>query len=538
MITNNVSSILEEKVKLEVECIDRMYLNGYVPMLQTGGGVSYYLRNHLGHAIASSVLMAPISRRFVEDIERFCSREAVDLIRFEKGQRKEDIAKEYLKRCPFHDGVLFVGKAQEKVSVWRTSKRINPDTGQRYPWLVRGNALPNQYYFYLTDEDFGPLFIKFSSYFPYSVKVCLNGHEYAKRQLDKEGLGYEALDNGILSCESPGRLQEICDGLSAEKIDGVVRKWFSRLPHPFTANDRAAGYRYNLSVLQAEFSLTQVFDRPQTGRQFFEEIIRENLDLGRPDHVQLIFSRRVTKRTPGRFRTRVITQGVVPSLHIQYKNSKIKQYHKEGRALRTETTINNTYDFAVGRLLKNLPALQEVGFAANRRLLDVQRLSHDCSIGEESFLSLTGPVTVDGQRASALKIGDERAMALLSALCLFSILPMGFQNRDLRERIAQLLGQDPNTYTPGRMTYDLRRLRLHGFIERIPHSNSYHVTQDGMRISLFITKLYARLFRPGLSAVMEGRRKTSQETARPPTHRRDLAKLETAMDQFVQAAGL
>src|SRR6516164_4360946 len=151
-----------------------------------------------------------------------------------------------------------------------------------------------------------------------------------------------------------------------------MRKWLARLPHPYTAADRQAGYRYELSILQAEFSLTQVLDRPLTGRVFFDQVIRENLDLGRPDQVQLIFGRRVSKRTPGRFRTRVLTEGVTPTLHVDYKKSRIKQYHKEGRALRTETTINDTRDFDIGKRLKNLSALREVGFQANRRLLNVQ----------------------------------------------------------------------------------------------------------------------------------------------------------------------
>ena len=104
-------------------------------------------------------------------------------------------------------------------------------------------------------------------------------------------------------------------------------------------------------MLQAEFALTQVFDRPLSGRYVFEELIRENLDLGRPDRVSLIFNRRVTKRTPSRFNTRVITEGVMPSLHVSYKNSKIKQYFKEDKALRTEMTINNARDFAIGKKL-------------------------------------------------------------------------------------------------------------------------------------------------------------------------------------------
>jgi len=170
---------------------------------------------------------------------------------------------------------------------------------------------------------------------------------------------------------------------------------FASCRTPFTGKDRQAGYRYQISILQAEFSLTQVLDRPVTGRIFFEEVIRENLDIGRPSQVQLIFDRRITRRTPGKFRTRIITDGVVPSLHVDYKNSRIKQYHKEGRALRTETTINNTRDFGIGKLLKNLPALRQVGFHANRRLLDVQTVSHDCSIGEDAFAQVVRELSVE-----------------------------------------------------------------------------------------------------------------------------------------------
>jgi len=213
--------------------------------------------------------------------------------------------------------------------VFRTERRRNEQTGATYPWLVRSTAMVNHFYAYCRDQDFDPFLLKFCTYFPYNAKLCLNGHEYVKRQVGKRGISYEALDNGILSCAEPTRAQALCDGLSAEKIDGLLRKWFRKLPHPFTAKDGQAGYRYQISILQAEFSLTQVLDRPVTGRTFFEEVIGENLDIGRPSQVQLIFDRRVSRRTPGKFRTRVITGGGVPSLHVDYKNSRVKQYHNQ-----------------------------------------------------------------------------------------------------------------------------------------------------------------------------------------------------------------
>jgi hypothetical protein len=213
----------------------------------------------------------------------------------------------------------------------------------------------------------------------------------------------------------------------------------------------------------------------------------------------LIFDRRVIRSTPGSFRTRVITEGVVPSLHFDYKRSRIKQYHKEGRALRTETTINDTYDFEIGRRLQNLPALRKVGFSANRRLLDVQRISHDCTIGQDAFEQIHRPAQVDGQRVAALRFGDPRVLALLSAIVLFRLLPRGFSNQDLRQYVAQLLGLPPGQFTQGKMTYDLRRLRLHGLIERIPHSHRYQVTEFGFRAALTITRAYNRLLRPALA---------------------------------------
>jgi len=283
MIRKSVAEILDQHVTFELEAIDRMYLNGYVPSLQTGGGVVYFMKQHLGARVPSTTLVAPMRERFVAAMERFAETEGVDLVTFEKGQRKEAVAQAYLAAFTGEEGVLFIGTAQEKASVFRTEKRRNADDGSTYPWIYRSTTPVNHYYLYLLDRDFGPLFIKFCSYFPYAVKVCLNGHEWLKRQLSQRGIPYEALDNGIRSSADAARVQRIADTLDAAKIDAVFRKWLRRLPHPFTATHRAAGYRYQLSILQAEFALTQVLDRPHTGRGFFEEVMRENLDLGRPD---------------------------------------------------------------------------------------------------------------------------------------------------------------------------------------------------------------------------------------------------------------
>jgi hypothetical protein len=325
------------------------------------------------------------------------------------------VAHEFLADFEGEEGVLFIGRAQERTAVFRTEKRRNAVTGMTYPWIVRSTAMVNHFYVYAVDNDFGPFFIKFASYFPYNAKLCVNGNEWAKRQAAKAGVGFEALDNGFAACDDPARLQRICARLGPVQIDRLLRKWLARLPHPFTPADRRAGYRYDVSVLQAEFSLTQMLDRPLSGRVFFEEVVRENIDIGRPDRVSLVFDRRLISRgrrpTPTRFRTRVFTEGVTPSLHVEYKSSRVKQYHKEGRAIRTETTINDSRDFGIGKRLCNLPALREVGFSTNRRLLAAEHIDHDPIIGEDVFNSVAHPALIAGQRVASLRFGDPRVHA-------------------------------------------------------------------------------------------------------------------------------
>jgi hypothetical protein len=504
MIEQTVGELLEEKVTLDIEGIDRLYLNLYQPMLQTGAGVAAFFKQHRGAKVASTALMGPMSHAFVKAIRDFAKREGVEIVSFAKGERKDEVTKQRLQGFGRSEGVLYIGKAQEKFASFRVTKKLSEGTGKPFPWLSRGTVLCNHYYFYLVDEDFGPLFIKFASYFPYTARVCLNGHEYAKRQLAKEGIAFEALDNGVLSCADPTRLQQVLEELTVAKIQTMVDKWLARLPDPFTAQDHAAGFNPQLSILQAEFARTQVFDRPLSGRHFFEEVIRENIDLGRPSNVSLIFQRRITKRTPGTFRSRVITQGVIPSLHVSCKSTKIKQYFKEERALRTETTINNTRDFGIGRLLHNLPALRAIGFAANRRVLEVETISQDCALADGVFDQVTQPQRVEGQRVPGLRFDDGRVLALLQVLCLFLVLPEGFRNATMRQWMAQALGVDAETYAAGRMTYDLRRLRLHRLIERIPHTHRYRVTNLGIRVALFFTKVHSRILRPGLSQLFDG----------------------------------
>ena len=522
-VARSVGDVLVEHVQFEMECIDRMYLNVYVPGLQYAPGLVAYVHRQLGLPVASTAPLARITEAFSAAVHRFADDNALPWVNFAKGQRKDDVMHEHLARFTAEEGVLFVGRAQEKASLFRTEKRRDAH-GDTYPWIIKTTGLVNQFYFYCLDADFGPFFLKFCSYFPYNAKLCLNGNEWAKRQAAKAGIGFTALDNGFAAVDGVDRLQAICDRLGEDQIETLLGKWLARLPHPFSPADRAAGYRYDISILQAEFSLTQMLDKPVSGRMFFEQVIRDNLDIGRPDQVALVFDRKLIRRgpraTPGPFRTRVITEGVTPSLYVDYKHTRIKQYHKEGRALRTETTINDTRDFGIGKRLTNLPALREIGFCANRRLLHVQRLGHDPITGTDALHTITDPVTTaTGANVPGLRLADRRSHALLSALLVFRCQPNGFANKDLRAYTAELRGLDPNTVTAGQTTYDLRRLKHRGLVTRIPGTHRYHVTDHGLDTAKFLTTVHDRILPTGLAELAISQPNPSRLRAAATTYR-------------------
>ena len=329
-LPRTAAQVLSGHVRLEVRCIDRVLLTFRQPRLQYGQGIHGFFCHHRGNQFVSSALMRPMTERFAADIRHYIDARGLDLVRFAKGQSKDEVARSYLAG---HDGgeqILFAGVAQEKTRVWRTRQRRDPVTGKRYPWLCQEQAMVNHWYFYGFDADFGPFYVKFCGYFPYTGQIYLNGHEYAKRQCLKAGIGFTALDNAFSSADDPAAVQRICDGLTDQKIYRFAGKWLARLPQPFTRADEDADYRWQLSVKQVEFSTTMALDRPVTGRIFFEQLIRDNLDIGRPDKVNIVFSRTIRRRgkfqTPGTFRTQVITNGACPYLYLFYKKTQVKQY--------------------------------------------------------------------------------------------------------------------------------------------------------------------------------------------------------------------
>ena len=498
------ATLLRDHITLKCRSIDRIFLQAYVPKLQSVGMVCRFLCWQRKFKIPSSAAFGKIGVAYVKAIHKYAEKHEIPVMHFKKKDNKEKIARPYIEAAAREgkEGVVLIGIAQEKASVWRSWPRKGHEN-KPHPHMDWGREMAyiNHFYIYLWDSEWGGAFWKTNAYAPFPIWIWLNGHEWAKRQLEKAGISYEALDNGFRSCEDPVALQKICDRLGPGAMKSFFWRWITRLPCPFTEADFRAGYLYDLAFRQFEVSDTCVFDRPQAGRMWFEGVIRDHLDIGRPHQVAIIFNRRITRCTPGTFRSRVLTEGVDPTLCCYYKSSRIKQYFKEGRALRTETVICNTDDFEIGRRVcaENWHALRAVGESANRRLCDAEAADAQPAPDVATFDRVTRPSTTDdGLYAAGLHFGDPRIMAVLAALVSFCHLIVGFRNHQLVERVRALLQA---SYTCRQATYDLRRLKRKGLIVKVPHSHRYQLSSQGRKIAVLFTKAFGRVLAPGLTAL-------------------------------------
>jgi hypothetical protein len=499
-----VNEVLGGHVALDIECLDRVYLNAYVPILQSSGQVVAFMTQYLDLPIPSPALLEKISQRFRRSVVSFAEANDIPWVKFAKDVRKADVMAPYLRQAAAEgrSRVAAIGVAQEFQRVWTAYRRETSTAAPQFTF-AKADRRVTCYYFYLWDENFGPSFIKVCAYFPYPAKIWINGHEWAKRQASKAGIAFTELSNGFASCEDPAALQAICDRLQPGTIEVFAQRWLHRLPMPFGRADQRAGYWWEISMRQVEVSRTLVFDAPRRARAFFEALIADNLDIGRPANVEIIFRRHIRRDTPGVFRTTIDrpvigpdTGGVV--LNVFYKHSRIKQYLKDGRAMRIETVINAPRDLGCNARLPNLAELQDKARACNHRILEAERAGQGTVLASPAFERIAHPsVTADGRRTPALRFGDPRVQALAGALCQTLLAATGITNKSLRALMTGLLH---TPYSPGQMTYDLRRLRLAGLIRRIEHTNRYILTSDGAKVAIFYTKLHNRLLRPLLAA--------------------------------------
>jgi hypothetical protein len=490
-----LADIVAGHVSLEVEGFDRIYLNGWVPALQTSGQVAGWL-HWRGFPVASPAALGRNKELFVQAVRRYAGSNKIPWITFSKGDRKIDVIRPYLEAAE-RDGiskVVAVGEAREFQWVFDATKKTGPDGGTWFRFW-RTERLVTCYYFYIWDERAGPGFIKICTYAPYPVKVWLNGHEIARRKALAEGIDVTPLANGFASASDPDRLQELCDTIQAGTLQVFFDRWMARIPVPLTAADREHGCWWQLSMRQVEVSRTLVFDDPRRVRAVFEELLAGNMDLGRPENTQIIFASKMTR--PGRWEsaTRLLNRPDQVTVNLSFKHSRIKIYLKEDRALRVETVINDPGDLGCNRSLEHLDELSAKARACNARLMDAVIAGQGNGILANPVFERIARPSADaaGRRVPAMRFGNPRVQALAGCLAVWEMAVTGITNKSLRAWMTGMLG---TPYTMNQASYDLARLRGNGLIQRVSRTNTYRLTPDGITFALVYSRVHDKVLIP------------------------------------------
>jgi len=532
---NPIAECCADAVAFSYRSMDRLVLNAYIPTLQTPAAMAVFFRQVQRKPILAGKVFKDLTDRFVADVMHFAEQRRIPVLRVNGRTRPGEVAQKALKAAERAGrfGVVAIVVHQESARVFASTHAGGRATNYR---VKEDRRLVNHYYFYLRDKDYGEGFVRRSSYPPFQTRIWMNAHGHLAAQLRRRRIDFRTDENCIVEVADPAVLQNIAEGFDAALVERIARRWLAMTPDPLTPQERAAGYPTRLSIYQAEFCDNVVFHKTQVLNRIYEPLLKDHLHLGRLDMVKVLFDRGITRRTPGRFATDVLRQGVVSCLKVVYKKSFLKQYHKGGRVLRTEVCINDPADFGVRKSLVHLEYLSRIANHAVTRFLKAQAVVRSAALDRSTFERMVMPSEQGGKRVPGIRFGAPRSMRMLEALGCAGLSLRAFSNADLRRTLTERLGVPAEQAGVGRIGYELRKLRGKGLVRKAMGQNLYTLTDLGYRVAIYFTKLHQRVLTP----LPDGADRSLRSDPTPPIHSADraLQRLNAELDALVEQSGL
>jgi hypothetical protein len=491
-----------ESIRFEYSCFDRILLNAVIQPLQQPAIIVGYLDRYRQVSAITKAYFRQVSESYHRWVEELASTRGIPIVEPPKGVRREQWVEPYYQALGAQDGLAVILKSRENARV-----------AVSYATVAGGNRIevcPRfiwQYYFYLRDRDFGRLFVRICPYFPFNARLCLNGHEWLARRMQAEGITFEQQSNAFVVCSDPARLQQLADALTAEQVGACAERWLAELVPFFTAAERRFhGCGHRLFVSQVEYCTNLVFDERASVDRLAERLLDLNRAIGRPDKLSTVFGRRITTRYAGTLKTQIADYHLGnPVIRSEYKQGSIKQYVRDERLLRTETTSYHTPDLGIAKAVQHLPELRQTMSAINERYLTAQQDVLETYIDRGQLARLrTATVSPSGRRTPGLKLDDPRLLAIMQAVTRFVHLARGgrFRTRDLHRPTADALGQTTQTYTLAQLRYDLAKLRAKGLVVKAAGTQTYRLTDDGFRVCVLFLKVAHRIYAPLTAAAL------------------------------------
>jgi hypothetical protein len=492
-VVNSFVQHHQSLIRFGYSCFDRITCSGYLRQFQhaeRAGTMVWFLRSQRHAEQLNRAYFASIAANYHVWLADFARQSGVAIVEPEPEVRREDWVEPYYQQLGQRCGIAVILKCREAERMTVHFAKTNR-IGMERRWV-------NLYYFYLNDPRCGRMFVRLCPYFPFNLRLWMNGHHWLARRLDEEGIAYQRRDNLFVECARPERLQELADAFGPHDIATAADSWLPQLLPFFSASERQQGYCHQWFMTQMEYCHNLVFHQRRSLTQLFDRLLDANRSLGRPDKLAIFFGRprfRADTRT-GQTSVR-ISRLRLPVISSSFHKTSIKQYTSHQSALRTESTVYHLPDLKVNKALVNLPKVRAILATANERYLTAQQDILATYLDRGQLQQLRQPtVSPTGRRTPGLRLDDARLLALCQVLTCFVYLAGkgSFRTTDLLLDMQTVL--DKPDYKLSQLRYDLAKLRCKGLVERLKGTHTYRLTSVGYRLALLYLKLYQRFYAP------------------------------------------
>ncbi|HEY6218537.1 MAG TPA: hypothetical protein VIV65_00685 [Gemmatimonadaceae bacterium] len=491
-----LEALYRDHLELSYTCIDRIYLRGYVSLLQTCGGFRCWAEKLCPNEPVTQSWIHALVRRFHVNVKRFADEHGIPVLQAEHGMRKHLVADEHRARFK-GEGVYLIIRGPEKAKVVMSQDPKEP-TSSNHRNLDQRLGFVTHYTFFIVDRLWGPISVVLCSHPPFNVKVFLNAHHWVERQAAARKLMMTTETNAFLGTTSPELLQQIVDRLGECDIRRVADRWVYRVLPILSYKERnQTRFQYDWCIAQIEYSHNLVFHASFPLGQLFQRHIDLNRRMITPHSIATVFGKR--KNTRGTEKTSLAIYQQLRTrtvMKVRHFSSVIKQYNKHERILRTECVCNDPYRFGVGKRLSNFSQLRWQLAATLVRFQELQEAVVDTTLDRGELAALAQTSELGKGRVPGIRLDNERMMNVIRLLGRLATDPRGFTTAQLRDDFVATFGKP---YSAAQAAYDLRKLRAKSLLCHADTTRRYVFTARGARIAALLFKLRDLIVGPTLA---------------------------------------
>ncbi len=507
---DDFSASCQDLLEGRYDCPDRLVLNGYFPLGQTGGGFRYWWRRLTGSdETLDQEHLQDLAGRFSRRVHAFAKSHRIRLIHCAPGTRKHELAEQHRPADPAFTGLFLILVAKAPAPVWG----VTPN-GRGVPHLTRKKPWPyvNHYHFHIIDPEWGHLTFKVSGHPPFGVQVMLNGHEWVERCARQQRIAVVKEGNCFAGGSDLPALDRLAQALGGEDAIGrvaeVCERWVYSTCLCFALDQeeqRRSGFRYQYSCFQIEYSRNLVFARGtelEAVYQGFIDRTRRVLDVptlktifGRKHRPHL--RRRAGTTTPRIERVVDASQYDVTVFKVHFGRLTLKVYDKGARVLRIEVIAHSVKELRCGKRLEKLPIMLATLQRMVMDFLNVMQAAHCGALDPAALDTLPQPTQRGARRLAGIDLQKPRMRAVVEALLSVAPAPAGFTAGDLAAKIRDRVA--PTTYTPRHAAYDLLKLRGKELVTRVGTTRRYRLSNPAIRTLVALLILREKIIKPVLA---------------------------------------